>query len=75
MPQNISPSTTNIGAPNTPLAMARSVTLVCLVAVFDEPRKAIIAAVYYIVYQQIENYVVMPRLMRHTVSLPCQAPS
>jgi predicted PurR-regulated permease PerM len=45
-------------------------TLVCLVAVFDEPRKAIIAAVYYIVYQQIENYVVMPRIMRHTVSVP-----
>ncbi|NYG06016.1 putative PurR-regulated permease PerM [Phycicoccus badiiscoriae] len=45
-------------------------TLVCLVAVFDEPRKAVIAAVYYIVYQQVENYVVMPRIMAHTVSVP-----
>jgi predicted PurR-regulated permease PerM len=45
-------------------------TLVCLVAVFDEPRKAIIAAVYYVVYQQVENYVVMPRIMRQTVSVP-----
>jgi predicted PurR-regulated permease PerM len=44
--------------------------VVCLVAVFDEPRKAIIALVYYIVYQQIENYVVMPRIMSHTVSVP-----
>ncbi len=47
-------------------------TLVCLVAVFDEPRKAIIAAVYYIVYQQIENYVVMPRIMQpHGVGPRC----
>jgi predicted PurR-regulated permease PerM len=45
-------------------------SLVCLVAVFDEPRKAIIALIYYIVYQQIENYVVMPRIMSHTVSVP-----
>jgi predicted PurR-regulated permease PerM len=45
-------------------------SLVCLVAIFDEPRKAIIALVYYIVYQQVENYVVMPRIMRHTVSVP-----
>jgi predicted PurR-regulated permease PerM len=44
--------------------------VVCLVAVFDEPRKAIIALVYYIVYQQVENYVVVPRIMRRTVSVP-----
>ena len=34
-------------------------SLVCLVAL-----------VYYIVYQQVENYVVMPRIMRQTVSVP-----
>lgn len=45
-------------------------SVVCLVAVFDEPRKAIIAAVYYVVYQQVENYVVAPRIMRRTVSVP-----
>jgi predicted PurR-regulated permease PerM len=44
--------------------------LVCTVAVFDEPRKMIIAAVYYVVYQQIENYVVVPRIMQRTVSVP-----
>lgn len=44
--------------------------LVCVVAVFDEPRKAIIAAIYYIVYQQLENYVVAPRIMQRTVSVP-----
>lgn len=44
--------------------------LVCTVALFDEPRKAVIALVYYIVYQQIENYVVVPRIMQRTVSVP-----
>jgi len=44
--------------------------IVCLVAVFDEPKKAIIALVYYLVYQQIENYVIAPRIMQRTVSVP-----
>ena len=44
--------------------------LVCLVAVFDEPKKAIIAAIYYVVYQQLENYVVAPKIMQRTVSVP-----
>lgn len=44
--------------------------LVALVAFFDEPRKAIIAGVYYIIYQQLENYVVAPRIMARTVSVP-----
>jgi predicted PurR-regulated permease PerM len=44
--------------------------LVCTVAVFDEPRKMIIAAIYYVVYQQIENYVVVPKIMQRTVSVP-----
>ena len=44
--------------------------LVCTVALFDEPKKAAIALVYYVVYQQIENYVVAPRIMQRTVSVP-----
>jgi predicted PurR-regulated permease PerM len=44
--------------------------VVCLVAVFDEPKKAIIALIYYVVYQQVENYVVAPRIMQRTVSVP-----
>jgi predicted PurR-regulated permease PerM len=44
--------------------------LVCLVAVFDDPTKALIALVYYVIYQQLENYVVAPRIMQHTVSVP-----
>lgn len=44
--------------------------LVCLVAFFDEPRSALIAGIYYLVYQQIENYVIAPRIMQRTVSVP-----
>ena len=44
--------------------------VVCLVAVFDEPKKAIIALIYYVVYQQLENYVVAPKIMQRTVSVP-----
>ena len=44
--------------------------LVSLVAVFDEPKKAVIALIYYVVYQQLENYVVAPRIMQRTVSVP-----
>ncbi len=44
--------------------------LVCLVAVFDEPQKAVIALVYYVIYQQLENYVVAPKIMQRTISVP-----
>ncbi len=44
--------------------------VVCLVAVFDDPTKAVIALVYYVAYQQLENYVVAPRIMQRTVSVP-----
>lgn len=44
--------------------------LVCLVAFFDDPQKMVIAAIYYIVYQQVENYLIAPRIMQRTVSVP-----
>jgi len=44
--------------------------VVVLVAFFDEPKKALIVLVYYLVYQQLENYVVAPRVMQRTVSVP-----
>ena len=44
--------------------------IVCTVALFDEPKKAVIALVYYIVYQQVENYIVAPKIMERTVSVP-----
>jgi predicted PurR-regulated permease PerM len=30
----------------------------------------VIALVYYVAYQQLENYVVAPRIMQRTVSVP-----
>ena len=44
--------------------------VVSLVALFDDPQKAVIALVYYVVYQQLENYVVAPRIMQRTISVP-----
>jgi predicted PurR-regulated permease PerM len=44
--------------------------LVAVVALFDDPKKAVIALVYFIVYQQTENYLVAPRIMQRTVSVP-----
>ena len=44
--------------------------VICLVALFDEPQKAVIALLYYAIYQQVENYVVAPRIMHRTISVP-----
>jgi predicted PurR-regulated permease PerM len=44
--------------------------VVCLVALFDDPQKAVIALVYYVVYQQVENYVIAPKIMQRTISVP-----
>ncbi|KRE61411.1 hypothetical protein ASG78_13300 [Nostocoides sp. Soil756] len=44
--------------------------LVTLVAFFDEPHKALVVVVYYVVYQQVENYLIAPRVMQRTVSVP-----
>lgn len=45
-------------------------SLVAFVALFDDPKKAVIALVYFIVYQQLENYLLAPRIMQRTVSVP-----
>jgi predicted PurR-regulated permease PerM len=44
--------------------------VVAVVAFFDEPKKALIAIIYFVVYQQLENYAVMPRVMQRTVAVP-----
>ena len=45
-------------------------TVVAVVAFFNSPTQALIAVIYYIVYTQVENYVVMPRIMARTISMP-----
>jgi predicted PurR-regulated permease PerM len=44
--------------------------VVAVVAFFDEPKKALIAIIYFVIYQQLENYAVMPRVMQRTVAVP-----
>lgn len=44
--------------------------LVSAVALFDSPMTAIIAAGYYLVYMQVESYLLTPRIMNRVVSVP-----
>ena len=44
--------------------------VVTLVSLTDSPQTAIIALASYIIYVQIENYVITPRIMRRSLSLP-----
>ncbi|MGN6302998.1 MAG: AI-2E family transporter [Angustibacter sp.] len=44
--------------------------LVVIVALFQSGTAALIVAIYYVVYQQVENYVVSPRIMQRTVAVP-----
>lgn len=44
--------------------------LVSIVALFDSPTTAIIAAGYYLIYMQIESYLLTPRVMNRVVSVP-----
>jgi predicted PurR-regulated permease PerM len=44
--------------------------IVVVVALFHSWQYAVGVAVYYIVYQQIENYVISPRIMQRTVAVP-----
>jgi predicted PurR-regulated permease PerM len=43
--------------------------IVTIVALFHAPLSALIILVYYILYQQIENYVVQPRIQANTTNL------
>ena len=44
--------------------------IVVLVGLFHSWQYALIIFVYYMVYQQIENYLIAPRIMARTVSVP-----
>lgn len=44
--------------------------LVSVVALFNSPLTALIAAIYYLIYMQIEAYVLTPRIMNRVVSVP-----
>ncbi len=44
--------------------------IVVLVALFTSWQYAVIVAVYYLIYQHVENYVIAPRVMARTVAVP-----
>jgi predicted PurR-regulated permease PerM len=54
-----------------PLVGAMSgAALVTLVALTVSPTTALVLAIYYLVYMQIEAYVISPRVMKRAVSVP-----
>lgn len=46
------------------------ITLVCLIPGLGSPLTALVAAIYYLIYMQIEAYVLSPNIMRRAVSVP-----
>lgn len=44
--------------------------IITLLALTISPTTALIAAVYYIAYQQIESYFIYPRIMKRSVDIP-----
>ena len=46
------------------------ITAVTLIALSKSPTDAIITLVLYLAYIQIENYLIMPRIMRKSLSIP-----
>ncbi|WP_166985719.1 AI-2E family transporter [Canibacter zhoujuaniae] len=54
-----------------PLIGAISATaVVTLIALFNSPGTALIALIYYLIYMQLEAYVLTPIVMRRVVSVP-----
>ena len=46
------------------------IVIVTIVALTHSPFTALIAFIVYIIYVQIENYLIMPRIMKQSLSIP-----
>ncbi|MEV4667248.1 AI-2E family transporter [Microbacterium sp. LWO12-1.2] len=46
------------------------IVLICLIPGLGSPATAIAAAIYYLIYMQIEAYIISPRIMSRAVSVP-----
>lgn len=46
------------------------IVLTCLIPGVGGPQTALVAAIYYLIYMQIEAYVISPRIMGRAVSVP-----
>ena len=44
--------------------------LVTAIALFNSPVTALVAAIYYLIYMQLESYLLTPRIMNRVVSVP-----
>ncbi len=44
--------------------------IVVTVALFVDLQTAVIVLIYYVIYQQVENYLIAPKIMARTVSVP-----
>jgi predicted PurR-regulated permease PerM len=44
--------------------------IVTLVVLIDSPVKAVVAGIFFIVYQQFENFVIYPKVMARSVDVP-----
>ncbi|WP_417564589.1 AI-2E family transporter [Microbacterium sp.] len=46
------------------------IVLICLIPGLGSPTTALVAAIYYLVYMQLEAYLISPRIMSRAVSVP-----
>jgi predicted PurR-regulated permease PerM len=46
------------------------IVLVCLIPGIGSPLTALVAAIYYLIYMQVEAYLLSPNIMRRAVSVP-----
>ena len=46
------------------------VVAVCLIPGVGSPLTALVAAIYYLIYMQVEAYIISPNIMRRAVSVP-----
>lgn len=46
------------------------IVLVCLIPGIGSPLTALVAAIYYVIYMQVEAYFLSPRIMNRAVSVP-----
>jgi predicted PurR-regulated permease PerM len=44
--------------------------LACTVALLGDVSDGVVLAIWFLVYQQVENYVILPRIMSRTVAVP-----
>lgn len=46
------------------------IVLICLIPGLGSPTTALVAAIYYLIYMQVEAFVISPRIMNRAVSVP-----